>query len=522
MPNYNYTFNVDDYLSNSAVVFANKPAIVDHNGTRFTTFSQLNDFGNRLGTHLIELGLEREPILIISPKNMEALGCFAGVTKSNNFYTIFDESAPIERLRKVIDTFKPKAILCRLQYKNKNQLLTYNHLNKINFINIEDIPNFKILDIALESRRKTHIDTDLLYVLFTSGSTGEPKGVTISHKSVIDYTEWLHSQFNFSNHTNFLNQAPFYFDNSITDIYSTFKTGATLHIIDSMLFSFPVKVVDYIIYHQITTIFWVPSVLCHFANTNTLALRGKDMQSLQQVIFCGEPMPNKQLNEWRRYLPWCTYTNLYGPTEITDVCAYYEVQRQFDDNEILPIGFSCQNTQLMVFEKDINNKYHLIKSNDIGHKGNLFVRGTSLSLGYYGNKAKTNERFIQNPLHDNHLDLIYDTGDIVSYNKYGELICYGRADNQIKYQGHRIELGEIEAVVTGHENVTRCACVFNGQITLFYTSKDNNQIDLKSYLKNKLPPYMTPTHTVLWSKFELNQNGKIDRQKLLSWLNHQN
>ena len=528
MLNSSYIFNVDDYLSHSAINFADKTAIVDNNGTRSTTFAQLNDFGKRLGTNLIELGLERAPILIILPKCMEVLACFAGVTKSNNFYTVFDESTPLERLHKVIKTFKPKVIICRVKYKSVSSLRDFVQStleDSVNFIYVEDIPAFSISNSALESRYNTHIDTDLLYVLFTSGSTGEPKGVTISHRSVIDYTEWLYSHFNFSSETSFLNQAPFYFDNSITDIYSTFKTGATLHIIDSMLFSFPVKVVDYIIKHQITTIFWVPSVLCHFANTNTLACRGQEMTSLRQVIFCGEPMPNKQLNEWRRCVPWCSYTNLYGPTEITDVCAYYDVQRNFTDNEILPIGFPCQNTQLLVLQKNVDPlsseiSYSHISSKETGRKGVLYVRGTSLSLGYYNNKTKTKERFIQNPLHDNYLDLIYNTGDIVAYNDYGELVCFGREDNQIKYQGHRIELGEIEAIVTGCVDVTCCACVFTDQITLFYSSKNNSNLDIKSYLKDKLPSYMIPTHIVKCEKFALNQNGKIDRKKLLDLVDH--
>ena len=525
-----YSFNVDYYLRTSAHTCPNKTAIVDRNGTRATTFGTLNELGARLGSQLIKLGLERAPVLLVLPKSMEALACYAGVTKSNNFYTIFDETAPLERLNKVLAVFKPRVIITRADYPQRTALAACG----ATMVSIEDISSFPIDEDALAARRRSHIDTDLLYVLFTSGSTGEPKGVTICHKSVIDYTEWLSGHFGFDQHTVFLNQAPFYFDNSITDIYSTFKTGATLHLIDSALFTFPPKVLDYMVRQQITTIFWVPSVLCYFANVNVLAAYGPKLTSLKQVLFCGEPMPNKQLNQWRRHVPQCTYTNLYGPTEITDVCAYFDVERACGDDEILPIGFACANTELLVFAHDdassasstpeanaepaTADQYRLITPQEVGVKGELYVRGTSLSLGYYGQKAKTRERFVQNPLHDNYLDLIYATGDIVAYNEHGELVCYGRSDSQIKLQGHRIELGEIEALVTAHPEVTGCACVFTHHIALFYSSKQGQELDLKAYLKDKLPTYMMPSQFIVWPRFALNQNGKVDRLQLKAWL----
>ena len=516
-----YQYNVDDYLRHSAQQWPDKTAIVDHNGERSTTFAQLNDFAERLGSHLIAQGLEQKPILLILPKSMEALGCFAGVTKSNNFYTIFDESAPLERLLKVIRVFAPKLIITRQDYKLLPEIQAHVQSDgkyaPIPFLSVEDIPTFPIDESALAQRRRTHIDTDLLYVLFTSGSTGEPKGVTICHKSVIDYTEWLSSEFGFSEQTVFLNQAPFYFDNSITDIYSTFKAGSTLHLINSMWFAFPAKVLKYMSEHHVTTIFWVPSVLCFFANTNAVERSAAQLQDLKQIIFCGEPMPNKQLNVWRKHLPQCTCTNLYGPTEITDVCAYYHAEREFADDEILPIGFACANTQLLVFAPDENSasgkmQYRFITPDQVGAKGLLFVRGTSLSLGYYANQAKTDAVFIQNPLHHNYLDRLYNTGDIVAYNEYGELVCYGRADSQIKYQGHRIELGEIEAVVSGHSEVKGCACVFDKQIGLFYTA--DHDLDLKAYLKDKLPTYMIPSYITRLKQLGSTASGKIDRVSL--------
>ena len=518
----NYQYNIDDYLRHSAQYRPDKTAIVDHNGERSTTFAQINNFAERLGSHLIAQGLERQPILLILPKNMEAIGCFAGVTKSNNFYTIFDESAPLERLLKVINIFAPKLIITCQEYKLLPELQA--HLQSdatqtpIPFLQVEAIPTLPIDESALAQRRRTQIDTDLLYVLFTSGSTGEPKGVTICHKSVIDYIEWVCSEFSFSEKTVFLNQSPLYFDNSITDIYSTFKMGSTLHLINSMWFAFPAKVIKYMNEHHVTTIFWVPSVLCFFVNSSAVEHFADQLHALKQILFSAEPMPNKQLNVWRKYLPQCTFSNLFGPTEITDICACYHVDREFKDDEILPIGFACANTQLLVFAPeestaaDAAPQYCLITPDQVGEKGLLFVRGSSLSLGYYANQAKTDAVFIQNPLHHNYLDRLYNTGDIVAYNEHGELVCYGRADSQIKFQGHRIELGEIEAIVSGHSEVKGCACVFDQQIGLFYTA--DHDLDLSTYLRDKLPAYMIPTQIVREEQFKLNVNGKIDRLAL--------
>ncbi|EHQ1324187.1 AMP-binding protein, partial [Campylobacter upsaliensis] len=351
-----------------------------------------------------------------------------------------------------------------------------------------------------------HIDTNLLYVFFTSGSTGLPKGVSISHKSVIDYAFWVSEEFELDENEIIANQAPLYFDNSILDIFPTIKEGGSVHLVPNSLFAFPLKVLEYLENEGVNTIFWVPSVLIYFANTQ--ALEKFKLEKLKKVLFCGEIMPNKQLNYWRTHLPHTLFANLYGPTEITDVCCFYKVDREFKDEELLPIGKACKNTELLVFDEDKN----LI--NEAGKKGELFVRGTSLSLGYYNDTEKTKAAFIQNPLHNNYLDLLYKTGDIVAYNEFGELLCYGRLDNQIKFKGHRIELGEIEAVLNSHEKIKNSACIFkDDKLIAFYESEE--ELDLKGFCKQKLPPYMIASSFVRVEKFALNANGKIDR-KILS------
>ncbi|EKM9251265.1 AMP-binding protein, partial [Campylobacter upsaliensis] len=391
---------------------------------------------------------------------------------------------------------KPKAFITSKSLNLKLDLPT---------LYTEDFESYERDEEALIKARLKHIDTNLLYVFFTSGSTGLPKGVSISHKSVIDYAFWVSEEFELDENEIIANQAPLYFDNSILDIFPTIKEGGSVHLVPNSLFAFPLKVLEYLENEGVNTIFWVPSVLIYFANTQ--ALEKFKLEKLKKVLFCGEIMPNKQLNYWRTHLPHTLFANLYGPTEITDVCCFYKVDREFKDDELLPIGKACKNTELLVFDE---NKNFI---NEAGKKGELYVRGTSLSLGYYNDIEKTKAAFIQNPLHHNYLDLLYKTGDIVAYNEFGELLCYGRLDNQIKFKGHRIELGEIEAVLNSHEKIKNSACIFkDDKLIAFYESEE--ELDLKGFCKQKLPPYMIASSFVRVEKFALNANGKIDRKVL--------
>lgn len=191
------------------------------------------------------------------------------------------------------------------------------------------------------------------------------------------------------------------------------------------------------------------------------------------------------------------------------MCCFYKIDREFKDEDILPIGKACANTELLVFDE----KLRLIDEGQVGVKGELFVRGASLSLGYYADKEKTESAFLQNPLHSNYLDLLYKTGDIVAYNEFGELLCFGRVDNQIKIKGHRVELGELESLLNAHEKVKNSACIFkNEMIIAFYESEF--ELDLKGYLKSKILGYMMPSLFIRIDKFKLNANGKIDRKAL--------
>ncbi|ELH3500531.1 amino acid adenylation domain-containing protein [Campylobacter upsaliensis] len=491
--------HIDDFLQKSVKKFPHKTLFKEMGGVSIT-YKEFDDLSQKVATKLLNtLAKEpiQSPILIILPKSINTLISFFGVAKSGNFYTLLDEKMPLERIEKIIKVLKPKAFITSKSLNLKLDLPT---------LYTEDFESYERDEEALIKARLKHIDTNLLYVFFTSGSTGLPKGVSISHKSVIDYAFWVSEEFELDENEIIANQAPLYFDNSILDIFPTIKEGGSVHLVPNSLFAFPLKVLEYLENEEVNTIFWVPSVLIYFANTQ--ALEKFKLEKLKKVLFCGEIMPNKQLNYWRTHLPHTLFANLYGPTEITDVCCFYKVDREFKDDELLPIGKACKNTELLVFDE---NKNFI---NEVGKKGELYVRGTSLSLGYYNDIEKTKVAFIQNPLHHNYLDLLYKTGDIVAYNEFGELLCYGRLDNQIKFKGHRIELGEIEAVLNSHEKIKNSACIFkDDKLIAFYESEE--ELDLKGFCKQKLPPYMIASSFVRVEKFALNANGKIDR-KILS------
>ena len=377
------------------------------------------------------------------------------------------------------------------------------------FLCFEDIISERVDDEKARQYADSILDTDLLYVLFTSGSTGTPKGVAITHRSVIDYIDWVTEEFAITEVDSFGNQAPFYFDNSILDIYSALKTGAACYIIPTSFFSQPVKLLQYLNEYKITTIFWVPSAMIMVSALK--AFRNVDVSgTLKRVLFCGEVMPNKQLNIWRKHLPDALYANLYGPTEITDVCAYYIVDREFSDDEPLPMGKSMRNTD--VFLLDEQDRL-IIEPEQIGE---LCVRGTSLAVGYYNNPEKTKAAFVQNPLQTAYEERIYRTGDLVKYNVRHELVYVSRKDFQIKHLGHRIELGEIETAVSSFEEVSMCCCLYdnNRSLIVLFLEQEMERGEINARLRSIIPDYMLPGKVICVEKLPLNANGKIDRVAL--------
>ncbi len=438
----------------------------------------------------------------------DVLVSFMGAAYSCNFYSPIDVDMPGSRVNKILEVLEPAVVITTGTLREVFSAYDY----KGEFLLLEEVLVSDVQDDALEAARGKGIDTDLLYVLFTSGSTGVPKGVTINHRAVIDYIDWVTETFDITEKDSLGNQAPFYFDNSILDIYSTLKTGATTYIIPKTLFAQPVLLLEYLKEKKINTIFWVPSALIVVAKLK--AFKNVDLSdTLRRVLFCGEVMPNKQLNVWRRFLPDVQYANLYGPTEITDACTYYIVDREFSDEEPLPIGFPMPNTDILV----LNEENEPVTGEE---PGELCVRGTSLSMGYYKNPEKTKEAFVQNPLNQAVPELIYRTGDVVKYNERGEIIYLSRKDFQIKHMGHRIELGEIETAVSSLPEISLNCCLYDEkrQKIVLFIEEELEKAYINEKISHLLPEYMLPNKVVRVEKMPINANGKIDRVKLKEYI----
>ncbi len=496
--------NITYWLDEVSKKYPEKLAFSDKNHD--ITFRELSQYAKAIATEIITMGLKNRPILIYMEKGVDVITSFMGVAYSCNFYSPIDADMPVDRINRIIEVLDPELVITTEKLAERFRACKYDK----EYLLFDEAVR-KLYDEEKINNARIHgIDTDLLYVLFTSGSTGVPKGVTITHRSVIDYIDWVTDTFEICEQDIFGNQAPFYFDNSILDIYSTIKTGASCYIIPREFFSQPVLLLEYLKEKNINTIFWVPSALIIVAKLR--AFRNVDLgETLKRVLFCGEVMPNKQLNIWRKYLPNVLYANLYGPTEITDACTFYIVNREFDDEEPLPIGVPMANTDILV----LNENDELVSGTEIGE---LCVRGTSLSMGYYNNLDKTKEVFIQNPLNPFVPEIIYRTGDLVRYNTYGELIYLSRKDFQIKHLGHRIELGEIETAVSSLEEVSQCCCLYDEkhQKIVLFIDHEFEKSYINQHLSKLLPEYMMPGRVIYLAKIPLNANGKIDRVKLKS------
>ena len=499
--------SVLEWLEESAVKYADKTAVVDEQESY--TYKEYHDKAIGIADAIIAKGMgSKKPVVVYLNKSIKVLASFMGIAYTGNFYSPIDIDMPAQRVNRILEVLEPEVVITTKELKEEFAKFDYTG----SYLLYEDICPMEKSNAVKESMEKI-IDTDLLYVLFTSGSTGMPKGVCITHRGVMDYTDWVTETFEITSEDTFGNQAPFYFDNSILDIYSAMKMGATLYIIPKILFPQPVRLLEYLKENKINTIFWVPSALMVVSKLK--AFRNVDLtDTLKRVLFCGEVMPNKQLNVWRKYLPNALYANLYGPTEITDACTYYIVDREFQDDESLPIGIPMKNTEIMV----LDDENHLVT--EPGVVGELCVRGTGVATGYYKNPEKTAQAFVQNPLNDAYEEKIYRTGDLVEYNKYHELIYLSRKDFQIKHMGHRIELGEIETAVSSLEDVTMNCCLYDekhSKIVLFL-DKDMSKEEVNSRLTNMIPDYMLPGKVIFMETMPLNANGKIDRVALKEFL----
>lgn len=490
--------NVLEYLEGTVGRFSDKIAYA--NEEVGLTFKEVYDQGRAIGTFLNKQGFYKQPIVVFMKKHPKTIVAFFGVVYGGNFYVPIDEEMPRFRIELILKNLDPKAIIC--DETTKKIIETFDYDKEVYLY--DDIAKTNIDEDIIKGIRDIAIDTDPIYVVFTSGSTGMPKGVVACHRSVIDYVETLSEVLGFNEDTVFGNQTPLYFDACLKELYPTLKFGATTYIVPKKLFMFPLKLVEFLNEYKINTVCWVVSALTIISSFKVFD--SIIPKHLHTVAFGSEVFAVKQFNIWKKALPNAKFINLYGPTETTGMCCYFKAERSFKEDEILPIGGPFKNTEIILLD-DNNN----IPAK--GELGEICVRGTSLTLGYYNAFDETNKVFVQNPLNNLYPELIYRTGDLGKYNERGELIFVSRKDYQIKHMGHRIELGEIEINVNMIEGIKSSCCIYDddkARIILYYVG-DIDKKQVVANLKKTLPRYMIPNYIEKLGIMPLTANGKIDR-----------
>ncbi len=495
--------NVLEYLEYNAINFPDKVFVEDESGS--CSFLDMMDNCKKVGSTLAQRMRSGCGAGVYMDKGISALTAFWGIVYAGGFYVPLNPELPDERLQKTQDVLKADFVVTTEDLFEKARGL----YPGADILLLSDLLRAEIDQEKLDLIRRRMIDTDPLYAVFTSGSTGVPKGVLINHRSVIDFIDCFTEIFDITDDDVIGNQAPFDFDVSVKDLYSAMKTGARLSVIPRSLFSRPTELLDWICDRNITVMIWAVSALCLISTFHGLDYRIP--QSVRQILFSGEVMPLKHLRTWREHLPDVRYVNLYGPSEITCNCTYHILDPDRSYEEGIPVGIPFPNED--VFLLDEENKL----VTDAGMTGEICVRGTAVGLGYYRAPQQTEKAFTINPLNSAYPEIIYRTGDLGRYNEAHELFFTGRRDFQIKYMGHRIELEEIERAVCRVDTIERCCCIYDEKkqkLYGFYMGELERK-ELHGILKNSLPIFMIPGVLTKVEEFPLTKNGKTDRKRLM-------
>ena len=508
-----------------AAVNPERTAIVD--GDRHISYGELEAESNRVAAALIDRGAEPgDRVCVLMPKSIEALVSIHGALKAGCIYVPMDPASPAPRVAKVFASCRPKALLCdavslgsiapllaaapRGTQPVVGLMIGSVASSGVDFT-LEDVAGFPVdaIDRGRDAESPAHI-------LFTSGSTGIPKGVVITHANVLAFLDWAVPYFGFTEDDRHSSHPPLHFDLSTFDIYGTAMAGAELHLVPQAINLLPHKIADFIRSRELTQWFSVPSLLGYMAKFGVV--RDNDFPSLRRVLWCGEAFPTPSLVHWMQRLPAVEFTNLYGPTEATIASSFFTLPAcPATSDAAVPIGTACAGEALLVLDEQLDPVSQ-------GEVGDLYIAGVGLSPGYWEDEKKTRGVFIESPLGLPPSGRIYKTGDLAHVGDDGFVYFHGRVDSQIKSRGYRIELGEIESCLSTLTEVRESAVVaikadgFEGSvICCAYVASEAPPIEpaqLRERLRTQLPSYMLPSRWVSYEGLPKNANGKIDRPAL--------
>lgn len=483
--------NLPQYLEETAARTPDGLAVMDADGVALS-YQALHEQSSRIAGFLVQQGVQRgDRVAVVLPKNLEAVSAIFGIMQAGAVYVPVDWTGPVERIRSILTDCAVRAAFIdprRRDLFDAVPLVTWNEA---------------VAHDPIPSGAGRPQPDDLAYILYTSGSTGIPKGVMLTHRNAITYVDWCSTAFHPVEQDRFSSHAPFHFDLSILDLYVPIKHGATVHLIPDDLGKNPKTLAQFIAERRITVWYSTPAILSLLAQFGNLA--SHDHSSLRTVLFAGEVFPVKQLRLLTSLWPNPEYYNLYGPTE-TNVCTFARIPLPVppDRNKPYPIGVPCSHCAALVVPADDERS---------AGEGLLCISGPSVFAGYWGRAQETAATFLER-----NGQRWYNTGDVVRDCGRDGFLYLGRRDRMIKRRGYRIELGEIESCLYRHPAVKESAAIAltaeSGVQIVAYLSvaKENTPsiIELKRFCAEHLPSYMNPDRFVLVDLLPRTSTNKTD------------
>lgn len=482
------------YLNATADRLPDKLAFADD--ARGLTFAELRQAAADVGAFLKSCGAQAEPVGVLMERGARSVAAFLGVMEAGCFYVPLDEQMPRERLDRIVRTLDPRFILA----DEKNLTAAEGLCPRARHLLYDEAAAFP----GPARLREESDGESLSYVVFTSGSTGEPKGVSIREKSLLDYAATLPEALGFDESLIFGVQSPLYFDAWLKELLGVMVKGATAYLLPRELFVNPVSLIEYINARRINALCWVSSAFSLVSRLRTFY--AVVPEHLKLMCFGSEVLPVKQLSAWQKACPDARIFQLYGATECTGMSLFHPVLGPQDPTKPIPVGKPFPGTRVCLLDDE----------GRIGDEGEIVIGGPCVMAGYYRDPDRTAAALIPDPADPESGALCYRTGDMGRLDENGDLLFIGRRDQQVKHMGHRVELGEIEAAALSLKGVDEAVCLYvadRQRIDLFYTGPAQPW-DLVVGLKVKLPGYMTPNRTEQRKELPHLPNGKIDRRTI--------